>query len=115
MSRILTAAAYAKHNMPLGAKFDAPFLADEQAYDVAGYIVTQSRPVKPDLDKDYPIRLQKPVDAPYGPYADGFPAAQHRLGPFGPIRAKVKELGAVSQNSNGSVSENASHEAESAK
>jgi thiosulfate dehydrogenase len=115
MSRILTAAAYAKHNMPLGARFDAPFLTDEQAYDVAGYIVTQSRPVKTDLDKDYPIRLQKPVDAPYGPYADGFPAAQHRLGPFGPIRAKVKELGAVSQSSNGSASENASHEAEGAK
>jgi len=115
MSRILTAAAYAKHNMPLGARFDAPFLTDEQAYDVAGYIVTQSRPVKPDLDKDYPIRLQKPVDAPYGPYADGFPVAQHRLGPFGPIRAKVKELGAFWQNSNGSAAENASHEAESAK
>jgi thiosulfate dehydrogenase len=96
MSRLLTAAAYAKHNMPLGTRFDAPLLTDEEAYDVAGYIVSQKRPQKPGLDKDYPVRLQKPVDTPYGPYADGFPAEQHKLGPFGPIRAKVRELAAVS-------------------
>ena len=42
MSRLLTAAAYALHNMPLGTKFDAPVLTDEQAYDVAGYIVSQN-------------------------------------------------------------------------
>jgi thiosulfate dehydrogenase len=96
MSRLLTAAAYAKHNMPLGTRFDAPLLTDEEVYDVAGYIVSQKRPQKPGLDKDYPVRLQKPVDTPYGPYADGFPAEQHKLGPFGPIRAKVRELAAVS-------------------
>jgi thiosulfate dehydrogenase len=92
MARILTAAAYALHNMPLGTKFTAPVLTDADAYDVAGYLVSQDRPVKSDLDKDYPIRLQKPVDAPYGPYADGFTQAQHALGPFDPIRARVREL-----------------------
>ena len=92
MARILTAAAYAMHNMPLGTTFSAPVLTDVDAYDVAGYLVSQDRPVKSDLDKDYPIRLQKPVDAPYGPYGDGFTQAQHALGPFGPIRARVQEL-----------------------
>src|SRR6516165_505966 len=46
MSRLLTAAAYALHNMPLGTSFDSPLLMDEQAYDVAGYIVSQNRPEK---------------------------------------------------------------------
>ena len=109
MSRLLTAAAYAKHNMPLGTRFDAPLLTDEEAYDVAGYIVSQKRPEKPGLEKDYPIRLQKPIDAPYGPYADGFPAQQHRFGPFGPIRAKVKELAAASQTAHAGGREDGSH------
>jgi thiosulfate dehydrogenase len=98
MNRLLTAAAYAKHNMPLGTRFDAPLLTDEEVYDVAGYVVSQKRPQKAGLDKDYPVRLQKPIDTSYGPYADGFPAEQHKLGPFGPIRAKVRELAAVSGN-----------------
>jgi len=92
MARILTAAAYAMHNMPLGTKFNAPVLTDADAYDVAGYLVSQNRPVKSDLENDYPIRLQKPVDTPYGPYGDGFTWAEHALGPFGPIRARVREL-----------------------
>jgi thiosulfate dehydrogenase len=97
MSRLLTAAGYALHNMPLGTRFDSPLLTDEEAYDVAGYIVSQNRPAKANLEKDYPVRLQKPIDSPYGPYADGFPPEQHRLGPFGPIRAKVKELASESR------------------
>jgi thiosulfate dehydrogenase len=97
MNRLLTAAAFAKHNMPIGTTFDAPMLTDDEAYDVAGYINGQPRPQKADLDKDYPNRLQKPADAPYGPYADGFPAEQHRLGPFQPIRMKLKALGTSSR------------------
>jgi thiosulfate dehydrogenase len=92
MARLLNAAAFAKHNMPVGTTFEAPLLSDEEAYDVAGYINSQPRPHKADLDKDFPNRLQKPVDAPYGPYIDGFSQEQHKLGPFGPIRAKLKEL-----------------------
>jgi thiosulfate dehydrogenase len=115
MSRLLTAAAYALHNMPLGSSFDSPVLTNEQAYDVAGYIVNQNRPEKVDLDKDFPVRLQKPVDSPYGPYADGFPAEQHRLGPFGPIRVKVKELAAVSRTANAGEPDNGSQRSESTK
>jgi thiosulfate dehydrogenase len=115
MSRLLTAAAYAKHNMPLGTKFDAPLLTDVQAYDVAGFMVRQKRPEKTNLEKDFPIRLQKPIDTGYGPYADGFPAEQHRLGPFGPIRAKVKELAAQSRTANAGEPDNGSQQSESTK
>jgi thiosulfate dehydrogenase len=93
MSRVLAAAAFVRHNMPLGTMFDAPVLSDADAYDVAAYIESLDRPVAPiDLDKDYPNKMQKPVDAPYGPYVDGLPGEQHRYGPFGPIRARLKEL-----------------------
>jgi thiosulfate dehydrogenase len=50
-------------------------------------MISQPRPEKAALDKDYPDFLTKPVDAPYGPYADGFDQRQHMYGPFGPIRA----------------------------
>ena len=96
MNRLLTAAAFAKHNMPLGTTFSAPVLTDDDAYDVAAYLVSQPRPQKRDLDKDFPTRLQKPIDTEYGPYADGFGPEQHKFGPFEPIRARVKELAASS-------------------
>jgi thiosulfate dehydrogenase len=115
MSRLLTAAAYALHNMPLGIKFDVPVLTDEQAYDVAGYVFSHERPKKENLDEDFPVRLQKPIDTPYGPYADGFSAQQHALGPFGPIRARVKELAAESGTVNAGEPDNGSHEADAAR
>jgi thiosulfate dehydrogenase len=96
MNRVLTAAAYAMHNMPFGTTFATPVLTDEDAYDVAAYLVSQSRPHKGDLDKDFPVRLQKPVDTGYGPYADGFSTEQHKFGPFEPIRVRVRELAAAS-------------------
>jgi thiosulfate dehydrogenase len=96
MARLLGAAAFIKHNMPFGTTFAASALSDEDAYDVAGFINSAERPRKSDLDKDFPNRLQKPVDTPYGPYVDGFNPAQHKLGPFEPIRAKLKELTAQS-------------------
>jgi thiosulfate dehydrogenase len=98
--------------MPLGTRFDAPLLTDVEAYDVAGFMVSQKRPEKANLEKDFPIRLQKPIDTGYGPYADGFPAEQHRLGPFGPIRAKVKELAAESRTANAGGPDNGSQQFE---
>jgi thiosulfate dehydrogenase len=95
MTRLLTAAAFAKHNMPIGTTFDAPLLSDDDAYDVAAYVNSKQRPEMSNLEKDFPNRLQKPVDTAYGPYVDGFSAEQHKYGPFEPIRAKVKELAAA--------------------
>lgn len=96
MNRLLTAAAFAKHNMPLGTTFASPVLSDADAFDVAAFLVSQSRPRMNNLDKDYPNRLQKPVDAAYGPHGDEFSAEQHKFGPFEPIRTRVKALAAAS-------------------
>ncbi|HKD25885.1 MAG TPA: c-type cytochrome [Xanthobacteraceae bacterium] len=95
MTRVLVAAAFVRHNMPYGTTFDTPVLSDAEAYDVAAYVNSLERPTKPNLDKDFPNELQKPVDTPYGPYADDFPPEHHKYGPFDPIRAKVRELAAA--------------------
>jgi thiosulfate dehydrogenase len=108
MGRLLTAAAYAMHNMPFGITYNAPALSETDAYDVAAYVVSMTRPAKPGLDKDFPIRLQKPVDTPYGPYADGFSVTQHKYGPFSPIRAQVQELAVASRTSNAGGPDNGS-------
>jgi thiosulfate dehydrogenase len=108
MGRLLTAAAYAMHNMPIGTTYNAPVLSEADAYDVAAYVVSMKRPAKAGLDKDFPIRLQKPVDAPYGPYADGFGLAQHKYGPFSPIRSQVQELAVASHTSNAGGPDNGS-------
>src|SRR6056300_1155238 len=55
MHRVLTAAAFIKSNMPyLQAKWDAPKLTDEEAFHVAGYINSFSRPQKKNTEFDYP-------------------------------------------------------------
>jgi thiosulfate dehydrogenase len=113
MSRLLTAAAYALHNMPIGTTFNTPLLTDEEAYDVAAYVVGQKRPEMANLDKDFPVGLQKPIDAPYGPYVDGFSLEQHKYGPFGPIRAKVHELAVASHTANAGEPDNVSSASES--
>ena len=43
MSRLLTAAAYATQNMPVGTTFSAQVLTEEEAYDVAACFVGQKR------------------------------------------------------------------------
>lgn len=86
--RVLTAARFIKTRMPLGK----PDLSDDDAFDVAAYINVQPRPEMAGLEKDYPDRTTKPVDNPYGPYADPFPIEQHRLGPFKPIEAFYAKL-----------------------
>jgi thiosulfate dehydrogenase len=115
MTRVLTAAAYAMHNMPFGTTYDTPVLNDDDAYDVAGYITSQDRPKKANLEQDFPIRLEKPVDTPYGPYADGFSPAQHKLGPFAPIRARVQELAKGTATRKAGGPDNGSWEAEAVK
>jgi thiosulfate dehydrogenase len=92
MNRLITAAGFVHSNMPRGIDYLAPRLSVEEAWDVAAYIVSQPRPQKPGLDKDFPDLLEKPVDTPYGPYADGFSERQHKYGPFAPIRAEIARL-----------------------
>lgn len=88
MHRVLTAAKFIKARMPLG-KAD---LTDDQTFDVAAYINSQPRPHMDGLDRDFPDRKAKPVDAGYGPWADSFSPEQHQFGPFPPIEAYYKKL-----------------------
>lgn len=92
MTRLIGAANFVHNNMPNGTTWQAPAVSTSDAWDVAAYINSQPRPHKAQLDRDFPVRLQKPVDTPYGPYADGLDPAQHRLGPFQPIRSAIKAL-----------------------
>jgi thiosulfate dehydrogenase len=92
MARLITAANFIHFNMPHGADYLNPQLSPEEAWDVAAFVVSQPRPHKANLDKDYPDPLQKPVDTPYGPYADGFSELQHKYGPFAPIREAIARL-----------------------
>ena len=92
MNRLLTAAAFIKTNMPLGASHGQSQLTDVQAYDVAGYILSKPRPIKANLEKDFPARWNKPVDAAFPPYVDGAPAEQHKYGPFQPLMENMKRL-----------------------
>ena len=73
--------------MPFGTRYDTAVLSVDDAWDVAAYINSQPRPARAHLERDYPDRLRKPVDAPFPPFLDGFPLEQHRLGPFPPILA----------------------------
>jgi thiosulfate dehydrogenase len=92
MARLITAAEFIHSNMPNGASYDQPVLSETDAWNVAAFVESMQRPHKADLDKDYPFRTEKPVDAPYGPYADGFDTNAHKYGPFGPIRDKLKAM-----------------------
>jgi len=82
MHRLIASAAFIRANMPFGARAETPSLSIEDAWDVASFVNSQPRPARLHLDRDYPDRTLKPMDAPFGPYADTFPPEQHRLGPF---------------------------------
>jgi thiosulfate dehydrogenase len=92
MARIITMANFVHFNMPHGADYLNPQLSVEDAWDVSAYVESQSRPHRAGLDRDFPDLLNKPVDTPYGPYADGFSEQQHKYGPFAPIRAEIERL-----------------------
>ncbi len=87
MYRIITAANFIRANMPYGVTYETPRLTAEEAFDVAAYINVQTRPERGGLDRDYPDRARKPIDAPFPPYDDEFSQAQHRFGPWPPIQA----------------------------
>lgn len=82
--RLSRFAGYIKANMPLGADYNNPQLTDEEAWNIAAYVNSLPRPQK-DITKDWPDISKKPIDHPFGPYADGFSETQHKYGPFKPI------------------------------
>lgn len=94
MNRLLMATRFIRQNMPLGASHAAPQLGDDEAYDVAAYMLSQPRPAKANLEADFPARWNKPVDAAFPPYVLGFTADQHRYGPFAPMAEKQRQLAA---------------------
>jgi thiosulfate dehydrogenase len=59
---------------------------------VGAFVLSQPRPKRAGTAKDFPDLLLKPIDAGYGPYADGFTEAQHKYGPYAPIRAAIAKL-----------------------
>lgn len=79
--RLSKFASFVKYNMPLGTTFDAPVLTDEEAWDVAAYVNSMPRPTK-DISHDWPDISKKPVDHPFGPFADGWDEQRHKYGPF---------------------------------
>ncbi len=92
MARLITMANFVHFNMPHGVDYLNPQLSVANAWDVAAFVLSHPRPQKAGLDRDFPDLLNKPVDAPYGPYAGRFSARQHKYGPFGPIEAAVARL-----------------------
>jgi thiosulfate dehydrogenase len=85
--RISNFAGFVKNNMPFGeATHATPKLSNEEAWDVAAFVNSQPRPHK-DQGSDWPKLETKPIDYPFGPYADTFSEQQHKYGPFQPVAA----------------------------
>ena len=81
MYRLTKLAGFIHHNMPLGATYKQPVLTNEEAWDLAAYINSQPHP-KILFASDWPILKSKPIDYPFGPYADNFSETQHKYGPY---------------------------------
>ena len=94
--RISNLAKYVKYNMPQGTTYKNPQLTDEEAWDVAAFVESQTRP-HINVPKDWPDKSTKPVDHPFGPYADIFSEKQHKYGPFEPIKSLQKQKNKLSK------------------
>lgn len=86
--RLSKFAGFVKDNMPFKDTLRSK-LTNEEAWDVAAFVNSQSRPGK-DISGDWPVMSTKPVDHPFGPFSDTFSEQQHKYGPFEPI-AKMKK------------------------
>jgi len=88
--RLSRFAGYVKNNMPFGeVVYHNPQLSNEEAWDVAAFVNSQPRPSKV-FKEDWPDISKKPIDHPFGPFADSFSEQQHKYGPFKPIDAARK-------------------------
>lgn len=79
--RLSRFASFVKYNMPYGVTYENPVLTDEEAWDVAAFINSMPRPSK-DISNDWPDISKKPIDYPFGPYADNLTDEQHKFGPW---------------------------------
>jgi thiosulfate dehydrogenase len=85
-------AGFIKFNMPFDiADWKNPQLNDEDAWDVAAFVASQNRPVKR-FTGDWRNINKKPLDYPFGPYADGFSETQHKYGPFEIIKKSREKV-----------------------
>lgn len=82
--RLSNFAGFVKNNMPFGTTYHAPRLTNEEAWDLAAFVNSRPRPHK-DQREDWKNISRKPIDFPFGPYADTFSERQHKYGPFQPI------------------------------
>lgn len=89
--RLSRLAAFIKYNMPFDLAMLSPQLTDEEAWDVAAFIISQPRPEKK-FPQDWPKLETKPPDYPFGPYADHFSEQQHKYGPFIPIKQAIEKI-----------------------
>lgn len=81
MFRLGNFAGFVENNMPYGATYKDPNLTDAEAWDVAAFVNAQPR-AHMDSKKDYKNLYTKPIDYPFGPYADTFSEKQHKYGSF---------------------------------
>ena len=89
--RISKFSSFVKSNMPFNQATHAnAVLSDEQAWDVAGFVNSQTRPHK-DQSGDWKDISKKSFDEPFGPYADGYNEQQHKYGPFQEIKNKTSK------------------------
>ena len=89
--RITRLAGYVKDNMPFDAPQNSRHLTNEESWDIAAFVNSQPHPQK-DYRKDWPNIPGKPIDYPFGPFADSFSALQHKYGPFEPIRQTQENM-----------------------
>jgi thiosulfate dehydrogenase len=92
MARIITLANFIHFNMPHGVDYLDVEISVDDAWDIAAYVLSHPRPHLAGLEHDFPDLLSKPLDTPYGPYADHFSELQHKYGPFQPIEAEIERL-----------------------
>ena len=91
MARPITAASFIHGNMPRGTESDHPVLSAQDAFDVAVFIDSQSRPHRMGNERDFSDRALKPADATYPPFLGPFPPSQHLTGPWQPIQQWQKD------------------------
>jgi thiosulfate dehydrogenase len=95
MHRVLKQARWLKANMPNdSARYYKPFLTDREAIDIACFVNDDRIHQRPNPKSfDYPHPTEKHIDYGLGPFADSFPALQHKFGPWPPIMADWEKRG----------------------